>query len=269
MIGQVIEALSNEIKALFAETGCTVLRDTQFSVDKMPLYTVPVIIISANNTPDEYQYIGGITAVDIDFNIKVFFYDLNSGLDEDSGYSADAYNVIDTIRKYIALSDWTMQGMKDMVTNYGFKMTLNGSIKETMLQNEAGIIPGYSLTYNSVGIDNETDSIENLIVTSNTEDIIVEDNLNEVFAQPAPEPLAGSNTPVKTGNSILLTCAFLNSAIVTNFVYLWSGPGTYTSTVRNPVITNADNTKAGTYTVTVTDEWGRVAVSPCTVVVTA
>ena len=61
-------------------------------------------------------------------------------------------------------------------------------------------------------------------------------------------PTAGSNTPICSGATLNLT-----AASITNGVYTWAGPNSYTSSgVQNPSITNATTLASGTYTVTVT-----------------
>lgn len=62
-----------------------------------------------------------------------------------------------------------------------------------------------------------------------------------------PQVEVGSNSPVCEGNSILLTATTVPGA-----TYSWSGPG-FTSTVPNPVITDADSSiHTGTYSLTIT-----------------
>jgi len=64
---------------------------------------------------------------------------------------------------------------------------------------------------------------------------------------------ATDNTPVCTGEDIVLTAEILNAGDFTGFVsYEWTGPNGYTSTAQNPVIANATLADAGTYTVIVT-----------------
>jgi len=64
---------------------------------------------------------------------------------------------------------------------------------------------------------------------------------------------ATDNTPVCTGEDIVLTAEILNAGDFTGFVsYEWTGPNGYTSTAQNPVIANATLADAGTYTVIAT-----------------
>ncbi len=60
-------------------------------------------------------------------------------------------------------------------------------------------------------------------------------------------PLAGSNSPVTAGGSINLTASAIAGA-----TYSWTGPNGFTSSQQNPVVTNATQANAGTYTVVAT-----------------
>gem|GEM_PF-1469843 len=62
---------------------------------------------------------------------------------------------------------------------------------------------------------------------------------------PAPTAIAGSNSPVCTGDNLELTASGGVS-------YFWSGPNAYFSLLQNPIIPNVTEVNAGTYTVVVT-----------------
>lgn len=81
-----------------------------------------------------------------------------------------------------------------------------------------------------------------------------------VINQPASGSIS-SNSPVCFGDNIVLS-------VTGGAQYLWSGPSNFSSTLANPVIPNANNTKAGTYIVTVTDTQGCTRVASVTVSVT-
>ncbi len=58
-----------------------------------------------------------------------------------------------------------------------------------------------------------------------------------------PTPVANSNSPVCTANTINL----LTPSIIAGGTYLWTGPNGFTSSLKNPVITNVTSANAGTY----------------------
>ena len=75
-----------------------------------------------------------------------------------------------------------------------------------------------------------------------------------VTVNPTPAaPAASCNNPVCSGNDISLT------ANGTGTSYNWTGPGSFTSTAQNPIITAAATTNAGTYSVITTSADGCVS----------
>jgi hypothetical protein len=76
-----------------------------------------------------------------------------------------------------------------------------------------------------------------------------------------PTAVAGSNSPVCSGNTINLTASGGTS-------YAWSGPNSFSSAAQNPNISNATTAMAGTYTVTVTNAANCSSTSTTSVVVT-
>jgi gliding motility-associated-like protein/uncharacterized repeat protein (TIGR01451 family) len=61
-----------------------------------------------------------------------------------------------------------------------------------------------------------------------------------------PLAIAGSNSPIITGNSIYLT-----AQTVPGGTYTWTGPNGYTSSVQNPIILSASAANAGLYSLTI------------------
>jgi PKD-like domain/CS domain len=70
-----------------------------------------------------------------------------------------------------------------------------------------------------------------------------------------PVPAPSSNSPVCSGNTLNLTSAASTS-------YSWAGPNSFTSTLRNPSISNISIVAGGTYSITQTNS------SNCTAIVT-
>ena len=74
----------------------------------------------------------------------------------------------------------------------------------------------------------------------------------DVTENPLPTPIAGSNAPLCSGSTLNLTSGGGTS-------YSWTGPNGFTSPLQNPSITNVTAADAGTYTVTVTGDFGCLA----------
>ncbi len=70
-----------------------------------------------------------------------------------------------------------------------------------------------------------------------------------VTINPLPTPIANNNGPKCTGVNVSLSASGGES-------YNWSGPGTFSSTLQNPVLINTTSAMTGTYAVTVTDANG-------------
>ena len=168
MTGQIIEAICKELQALFEETGTTVLRDTNFKPEDMPLYTMPCVVVEIASSNEFFQYSGGATSGDWDININSFFYDFNANLGNDSGYSTDAYNIIETLIEHFAMQTFLSAEMIAAVASYSLKLTLNGTIRDNELQHNGGVIPGYSITYNTVAVNTNTAWVESKTYTSQT-----------------------------------------------------------------------------------------------------
>lgn len=157
MLSQILDAMCLEIEALFSDTGNTVLRDTQFKPNEMPLYTIPCIVLSLTDSPEIKQMIGGATKANFGWHIKAYFYDVNSDLSVDDPFSTEAYDIIHTIYKHFSVKDdsseWLTPEFTKVCQDYGYKLTLNGMQKAETLKIESGVCPGFSIVYDSVGFD--------------------------------------------------------------------------------------------------------------------
>lgn len=68
-----------------------------------------------------------------------------------------------------------------------------------------------------------------------------------VTVKPLPaKPVAGSNSPLCAGSTLNLTAASSSSGVS----YSWTGPGSFSSSVQNPAITNSTVSMSGNYIVT-------------------
>jgi hypothetical protein len=211
MIGEILEAFTGEMRALFdSQTsdilkGATVLKDTQFKPEQMSVYTMPLIIISLTDSPDMQQLPGGATQAEWGWNIKAYFYDINSALTPDDSFSSEAWNIIDVIRKHFVFQRWITQDYKDLVVNYGYKITLNGTTKADSIQMSGGVIPGFTINFDSIGIDTST-----MFTTYSTNTL---QTVNEI---PFDAKLTASPTTI----SMAKTLGTSTFAIVSNTVWV-------------------------------------------------
>lgn len=116
-------------------------------------------------------------------------------------------------------------------TGYGYRWTGPGGYSST-LQNP--VVPNVSLS----GGGNYILKSSKLHCTSRPDTTVV-----SIKPRPAK--------PVATNNGALCAGSTLNlyATNVANASYIWSGPGSFSSTLQNPSISNADTAKAGKYIV--------------------
>ena len=120
----------------------------------------------------------------------------------------------------------------------GGSVTLTSSAGNSYLWNTGATTQ--SITTSSAGTYNVT--VNGCLVSS---DVIVTVN-------PSPTATSNSNSPVCSGNTLNLTSSG-------GAGYSWTGANGFTSTLQNPVVTNAVLINAGNYTVTVTNANGCTA----------
>jgi hypothetical protein len=89
---------------------------------------------------------------------------------------------------------------------------------------------------------------------------IVKDPIYPFFLTTCSSANAVTNSPVCSGTAISLTAS-------SGISYIWTGPGSFTSTSQNPSILNAAVNMAGTYSVTVTSAAGCISVASANVTV--
>lgn len=117
----------------------------------------------------------------------------------------------------------------------GNTVTLTSSAAASYLWNTGAITQ--SISVNSAG--SYSVKVFNASGCSSTSNSI------SVIVQPTPTVSTNNTGPYCPGNSISLTA-------LGGGTYSWSGPGGFTSTSQNPIITNATTSMSGTYSVTVT-----------------
>jgi hypothetical protein len=78
-----------------------------------------------------------------------------------------------------------------------------------------------------------------------------------------PTPTASSNSPVCINTTLSLSVSPSASA------YSWTGPNSFTSSIQNPTISNAQNVNAGSYSVTITDGNGCTGSTTTNVIVSS
>ena len=113
-------------------------------------------------------------------------------------------------------------------------------------------------TYNWIGPNSFTSTLQNPVIIgagladAGTYSVTATANgctspagtVNVIVNPPPAAPIAGSNSPVCSGQNLSLTASTVGGA-----TYSWNGPNGFTSTVQNPVIISVSTIASGTYSV--------------------
>lgn len=162
-----------------------------------------------------------------------------------SGYRLCGPLVSDTIRVY------TKPQIAVSITPDNASVCAGGSSSVTLTAKASGGDEPYNFLW-STGEAGPSITVN----TSNTYTVSVTDSHNclpatqSVVVKSTPLPTAPSvtsNSPVCEGTSLQL-----NASSIPGAVYSWTGPGGFTSSLQNPVITNVSPANAALYYVTVT-----------------
>lgn len=159
MIGEILNAVMQEAKALLLEEKGTVILKTDFRADNLPSYDMPLLLVDLLDAPDSEELIGGATRVDWNFAFNSYGRMPDMTIDDDSGYSRDLLNVIDKIRTHFTRKQWLNTSvhptMDDILNTYCFKWTLSGIVNADALEAD-GLIMGYRIVFDSVALDTGT-----------------------------------------------------------------------------------------------------------------
>lgn len=157
MIGQILNAFEKELKELYKDTGTMVIRDLQSkSQNDIPLYTTNLVEICLNTSPEVQQLPGGAKQAEWIFALNIYFWDVNAGLNEDDGFSSDKYNEIDFLTNHFIKQVWLTNDFQSIVDTYSYKLTLKSIAECEPIESSNGLIKGYSILLDTIGIDTST-----------------------------------------------------------------------------------------------------------------
>lgn len=156
MTGTIITGLLKELEMLFDGTNATVLMDTQWDEEEMPIHTLPAIVLQLADSPESDQNIGGATQYQFDWVITVIELIPNAEYSPDGGYSFNLFDTLDKVRKHFAVKQWLTPEFIALATDYSFVMTLNGVTKGAKQKSGNGVVMSFNISYASVAIDPTT-----------------------------------------------------------------------------------------------------------------
>ena len=155
MIGDILNAVMQECKALLADQAGTVILKTDYKASNLPSYAMPLLLVDLYDATDSVQYPGGLTRVDWNFAFNSYHNAPDPKVDDDSGYSIGLLDVIDSIRQHFSIGAWLTHGMTNILNNYAFRFTLSGISPADALEQE-GLIMGYKIIFDSAAVDTGT-----------------------------------------------------------------------------------------------------------------
>ena len=174
MIGEISQAVIEELKELLIEKGGTVVLMNLYKPTKT--YLLPLTIVEIKHAPDSAQMVGGMSRMDWDIIIRFYNASPDAYGDDLTGYNAELLNECDSIRQHFEKENWLTQYMTDAKETYGIRFTFNG-ISDAEPLEQAGIQMGYSLTFNTVSFDEDTSKVYVMDVASNVIDVVDETNI--------------------------------------------------------------------------------------------
>ena len=153
MINRILQAVLAECQA--AQPNSTIIFKTDFKLDNVLTYTMPLLLIDLIDAPESGQAIGGMTIMEWLFALNSYNYMPNPEVSPDGGYSTDLLKPVDEIRRHFTIGNWMTDGMTEIEENYGFKFSLSGITGADQIDAD-GLISGYKINFNSISVDVET-----------------------------------------------------------------------------------------------------------------
>jgi hypothetical protein len=160
MIGEILDAVLKECRALFDGTGATVILKTDFDSSNLLGYGMPLLLLDMPDGIDTGMYPGGVTHVDWQFAFNSYNYEPDAYVDDKSKYSTSLLNFIDEIRRHFSFEVWKTADMNAIRDQYGFRYTLSGITPADALIDGNGLIMGYKIVFDSIAIDTTTAAVQ-------------------------------------------------------------------------------------------------------------
>jgi hypothetical protein len=165
--GDIIYAIMQELKYLFLDKEGTVILDTQLKEDMS--YNFPLCICEMDSAPESARLPGnGTTRLGYYFALRVYNFETNAYNEDDKGYATTLLDITDEVRQHFENEIWETQKMVDLTTNYGFRLTFGGINRAETLQIEDKMVMGYRLEFNTIAIDNKTNTYTDMTIENQT-----------------------------------------------------------------------------------------------------
>lgn len=158
MIGEIIDSVLKECRALLDGAGATVILKTDFRTDNLATYGMPLLLLDIPDGTDTGMYLGGHTRTDWVFGFNSYNNEPDAYNDDTTGYSTGLLDIIDEIRRHFSFEVWLTPGMDQMRDKYGFRYSLSGILPADALD-ASGLVMGYKILFDSIAIDVDTRAV--------------------------------------------------------------------------------------------------------------
>lgn len=199
--------------------------------------------------------------------------DVLTGVSESASIGLAGY----TSGKFLSLTDASAAPGTNNITEVNTINTkpANGQMYTFMPPVTTGLTYDWSANTTFLSATNIANPVAQAMTSAQTYTVTVTDGSSgcantqtiPVAVSPSPDPTANSSSPVCEGQSLSLFGDNIASGQSTGNSYAWSGPNGFSDVVQNPTINGATPAAGGTYTLTVTNQFGCSSTTTHTVVI--
>jgi len=159
MIGEIMQAVIDECKALFDGKGGTFILKTDYDSTELTNYTMPLCLLDVVDADDRYRVIGGGTDMGWILALNSYNYSPNPTAEDDGGYSSMLLNVVDEVRRHFSKGIWLTPGMTTMAEVYATSMMLSAVMAGDALDRD-GLVKGFKILFDTASVDTETSNVK-------------------------------------------------------------------------------------------------------------
>lgn len=167
----IVSALMKELKYFFIDKGGNAILNTELNNDFT--FTAPLCVLDVKDSGDSGRLPGGATRYELNVDFRIYPLEPNAYNSDDGNYSTDLIKIVDQLRQHFEKELWLVQEMKDLTTNYAFRLTYMGTFRDESLSSEEGQILGFRHSFTSIAYDFETLGSTDLTTSNQTASGIV------------------------------------------------------------------------------------------------
>ena len=166
MISDLIHGLTKELKNFCNANGGMIVYDTDLSEDIT--FSLPLIVLEVNSAKQSERLLGGVTKMCFDISFIVYSQEPDSYVDDDTTDSTSHLDYGDLVRNYLENEVWATQEMVDLVNNYDFRLTYDGTVKAPNIKTNDTTLKGFQHNFESIAFDFAINQTTTIIETGET-----------------------------------------------------------------------------------------------------